>query len=57
MVFAEPELMGFDQRALANAGAFLQPLADIAAQKFGAAVSILLALPIGSKGGKVELRR
>lgn len=49
--------MGFDQRALANAGAFLQPLADIAAQKFGAAVSILLALPIGSKGGKVELRR
>lgn len=43
--------------ALANAGDFLQPFADIIAKKFGAAVSILMVCPIGSKNGEIELRR
>lgn len=44
-------------RALANAAGFLQPLADLAAKRFGAAVSILMAVPIGTNKGKIELRR
>lgn len=44
-------------RSLANSAAFLQPLADLAAKRFGAAVSILMVLPIGTNDGKVEMRR
>ncbi|KZP05465.1 hypothetical protein FIBSPDRAFT_765788 [Athelia psychrophila] len=43
--------------SLANSAAFLQPLADLAAKRFGAAVSILMVLPIGTNDGKVEMRR
>ena len=43
--------------ALSNAAGLLQPFADIMANKFGAAVSILMVCPIGSKGGDIELRR
>jgi hypothetical protein len=35
----------------------MQPFADVMAKKFGAAVSVLMVLPIGEKNGEIELRR
>lgn len=40
--------------ALAGSAAFLQPLCDLIAKKYGAVVSLLLALPTSS--GAVEAR-
>jgi hypothetical protein len=42
---------------LNNALHYLQPVADAAAAKFGMNVSILLAGPIGDKGGAIGVRR
>ena len=43
--------------ALNGAAALLQPFADLMSKKFGAAVSIMMVCPIGSKNGQIELRR
>lgn len=54
---AEQGLIARSDRSLANAATFLQPVADFAAKRFGAAISILMVLPIGVNDGTVEMRR
>ncbi|KZP11770.1 hypothetical protein FIBSPDRAFT_962038 [Athelia psychrophila] len=41
-------------KALANAAAFMQPLCDLTAKKFGAAVTMLVVLPVDN--GAIEMR-
>ncbi|KAJ7897381.1 hypothetical protein B0H13DRAFT_2337915 [Mycena leptocephala] len=43
--------------ALKNAAHYLKPFSDAMAEKYGMCVSILLCGPIGSRGGRVEMRR
>ncbi|KAF7971989.1 hypothetical protein HWV62_19339 [Athelia sp. TMB] len=50
-----PETPESYHQSLANAAAFLQPVADLAAKRFGAAVSILMVLPIGANNGNIEM--
>ncbi|KAJ7429908.1 hypothetical protein B0H11DRAFT_2264643, partial [Mycena galericulata] len=45
----------YDQ-ALKHAAVTLQPFADAAAKRYGMAVSILMAGPVGAKGGAIEVR-
>ncbi|KAF7980032.1 hypothetical protein HWV62_40160 [Athelia sp. TMB] len=42
------------QRALSNAAAFMQPLCDLTAKKFGGAVTMLVVLPV--ENGEIEMR-
>ncbi|KAF7969250.1 hypothetical protein HWV62_27834 [Athelia sp. TMB] len=53
---SEPQTAEEYHTALANSAGFLQPLADLAARRFGAAVSILMVVPIGVNKGNIELR-
>ncbi|KAF7974574.1 hypothetical protein HWV62_11948 [Athelia sp. TMB] len=50
-----PETVEGYHESLANSVAFLQPVADLAARRFGAAVSILMVLPIGENKGDIEM--
>lgn len=56
-VSEEQVLTAIFDSALAQSAAFLQPLADLAAKHFGAAVSILMVTPIGIANGNIEMRR
>lgn len=49
--------MSFSHSALNEAAQYLKPMADACYDRFGMVVSIIMSGPIGSLGGKIEVRR